>query len=226
MAPTDTVGNEISAPLRPRRARFDIALVQLDLGAEPLQPLYEDRPAAVRCTPGQRHGPGCNARGAGQNENRPASCNEIAVRWSNMLGRQRERCLVFDHPVRRRRRAGKQVCHRRNVRVGDVLRISVSCVTILVVISGNASFFATTMGMSPSDGTPPLMRILSIISFHRPLAGASAASGRRVQPTAIADAFTGTGGSRSTRRLAPRVRRIRLRNRPLFLRAPLFLAPD
>jgi hypothetical protein len=43
--------------------------------------------------------------------------------------------------------------------------------------------------------------------------------------SAFVDAFTGTGGSRSSRRLALPVRSLQVLNRPLILRALLFLAP-
>src|SRR6516164_883433 len=110
-----------------------------------------------------------------------------------------------------------------SARSGTFSRISISGVSRLAAISGNAAFLAPPIGITPASGTPPLMQILSITSFHRPPAGAGRrpSAGARL---AVEDAFTGTGGSRSSRRLALPVRSSRLLNRPPILRALLFLA--
>src|SRR6266446_1084762 len=51
-----------------------------------------------------------------------------------------------------------------SARLGTFARVSVSGVSRLAAISGNAAFLAPPIGIMPSSGTPPLIRILSIIS--------------------------------------------------------------
>src|SRR6266481_5409131 len=51
-----------------------------------------------------------------------------------------------------------------SARSGTFLRVSVSGVSKLAAISGNAAFLAPPIGITPSSGTPPLILILSIVS--------------------------------------------------------------
>src|SRR6516164_6293018 len=66
-----------------------------------------------------------------------------------------------------------------SARSGTFSRISISGVSRLAAISGNAAFLAPPIGITPASGTPPLMQILSITSFHWPPALGRRALGRR-----------------------------------------------
>src|SRR6516225_5696903 len=110
-----------------------------------------------------------------------------------------------------------------SARSGTFSRTSVSGVSRLVAISGNVAFLAPPIGMTPSSGTPPLMQILSMASFHTSPADAAAATGRRA--AGRRGCFYWSGWDRSSRRLSLPVRLVRLLNRPPILRALLFLAP-
>ena len=67
------------------------------------------------------------------------------------------------HPV-----LNQQVRHRRDVgEIRDIRQGQGFGVSRLAAISGNAAFLAPPIGITPSSGTPPLMRILSIASVAR-----------------------------------------------------------
>src|SRR5215472_10529658 len=111
-----------------------------------------------------------------------------------------------------------------SARSGTFTRISFSGVSRLAAISGNAAFLAPPIGITPWSGKPPLMRILSIASFHSTSAGAAADSTPSSGASSIViGAFTGTGGNRSSRRLA--LPACSLRAGLPILCAFLFLAP-
>src|SRR5829696_725306 len=89
---------------------------------------------------------------------------------------------------------------RMSARSGRLLRISGSALSRLAVISGSAAFLAPPIWIVPDSGTPPRIRILSIVlapaSGDRPWRAATAAVLYR------AGKFYGRGGRRSSRRLA------------------------
>src|SRR5215204_6426771 len=89
---------------------------------------------------------------------------------------------------------------RMSARSGRLLRTSGSSLKRLAAISGSAAFLAPPIWIVPDSGTPPRIRILSIVlapaSGDRPWRAATAAVLYR------AGKFYGRGGRRSSRRLA------------------------
>src|SRR6266478_4449295 len=104
-----------------------------------------------------------------------------------------------------------------SARSGTFARVSVSGVSRLAAISGNAAFLAPPIGITPSSGTPPLIRILSIVSVPH----AAYLRG----PFRHGGCFYWSGARRSSRRLSLPVRRLGLCGFLRLLCTPLFLAP-
>src|SRR6266478_8000497 len=104
-----------------------------------------------------------------------------------------------------------------SARSGTFLRVSVSGVSKLAAISGNAAFLAPPIGITPSSGTPPLIRILSIVSVPHAayLRGLFRHGGF----------FYWSGARRSSRRFSLPIRRLGLCGFLRLLCTPLFLAP-
>src|SRR5260370_26077106 len=114
-------------------------------------------------------------------------------------------------------------------RSGRLARTSGSALSRLAAISGNAAFFAPPILIVPDSGTPPRIRILSIILAP---AARPAASGARTRPTLRhVTCFYARRKRRSSRRLIARrlmvgrVRRIALASAGLLLAAAAILPP-
>src|SRR5262249_34912801 len=104
-----------------------------------------------------------------------------------------------------------------SARLGTFARVSVSGGSRLTAISGNAAFLAPPIGMTPSSGTPPLMRLLSIVSVP------PSASLRG--PFRQRGCFSWSGGRRTSRRFLFPAPLLGLCGFLRLLFAPLFLAP-
>src|SRR5712691_1936396 len=115
-----------------------------------------------------------------------------------------------------------------SARSGRLARTSGAALRRLAAISGNAAFLAPPILIVPDNGTPPRIRILSIISAP---AVRPAASGARTRPTLRhVTCFYARRRRRSSRRLiarrlvVERVRRIALAGAGLLLAAAQILA--
>src|SRR5712691_9150675 len=114
-----------------------------------------------------------------------------------------------------------------SARSGRLAKTSGSALSRLAAISGNAAFLAPPILIVPDNGTPPRIRILSIILAP---AARPAAAGARTKPTLRhVTCFYARRKRRSSRRLIARrlmvgrVRRIALASAGLLLAAPQIL---